>query len=99
MGVAPGRPAPRRRTSVPGHGRRRCRLLELSARRREPTAALNRPRGRAEAPPGRRGASEEEAPAGGRRGRRSRAHGVHLTEELPRPACPPPGVQRCRPEG
>ncbi|XP_039694255.1 mitochondrial proton/calcium exchanger protein isoform X3 [Pteropus medius] len=67
MGAAPSRPAPRRRTSVPGHGSRRCRVLELSACRREPTAALNRPCGRAEAPPGRPGAAaaaEEDAAAG-----------------------------------
>lgn len=103
MGAATGRPAPRRRTSVPGHGSRRCRVLELSACHREPTAALNCPCGRAEAPPGRPGAAaaaEEEASAGGPSGRRGRAHGVHLTEELPRPgARPPPGAPRRRPEG
>lgn len=36
----PGRPAPRYRTSAPGHGRRRCRVLELSARHLQPTAVL-----------------------------------------------------------
>lgn len=39
----PGRPAPRRRTSMPGHGCCRRRVLELSARRLPPTAALNHP--------------------------------------------------------
>lgn len=89
MGTAAPPPRPAPPDAVPGHGCRRCRVLELSVRRREPTAAFNRPRGRAEAPAGRRGAAataeEEEAAAGGRNGRRARAHGVHLTEELPRP--------------
>lgn len=102
MGAEPGRPAPRRRTSGPGYGRRRCRVLELSVRRRELTAALNRPRGRAEAPPGRRGAAavaEEEASAGGWSGGHSWAHGVHLTEELPRPGARlHPGAPLRRPE-
>ncbi|XP_027454300.1 mitochondrial proton/calcium exchanger protein isoform X1 [Zalophus californianus] len=97
----PPRPAPP--DAVQGHGCHRCRVVELSVRRREPTAAFNRPRGRAEAPAGRRAAAgplQEEAAAGGRSGRRDRAHGVHLTEELPRPgAHPPPAAPRRRPEG
>ncbi|XP_073747412.1 mitochondrial proton/calcium exchanger protein isoform X2 [Callorhinus ursinus] len=97
----PPRPAPP--DAVQGHGCHRCRVLELSVRRREPTAAFSRPRGRAEAPAGRRAAAaplREEAAAGGRSGRRDRAHGVYLTEELPRPgAQPPPAAPRRRPEG
>ncbi|XP_064440207.1 mitochondrial proton/calcium exchanger protein isoform X2 [Mirounga angustirostris] len=97
----PPRPAPP--DAARGHGCRRCRVLELSVRRREPTAAFNRPRGRAEAPAGRRAAAasaQGEAAAGSRSGRRDRAHGVHLTEELPRPgAHPPPAAPRRRPEG
>lgn len=89
----PGRPAPRHRMSAPGHGRCRCRVLELSARRPQPTAALNRLRAGRGAT-GRRGAAaaaeEEQQPQETGRPPR-RAHGVHLTEELPRPgACPPP---------
>lgn len=102
MGAEPGRPAPRRPTSGPGYGRRRSRVLELSVRRRELTAALNRPRGRAEAPPGRRGAAaaaEEEASAGGWSGSHRWAHGVHLAEELPRPGARlHPGAPHRRPE-
>lgn len=102
MGTAPGRPALCRRMSVPGHGRRRCRVLELSPCGREPTVALSRPRGRAEVPPGQRGAAAaaaEEAAAGDRGGRRSRAHGVHFTEELPRPGTRPlPGAPRRLPQ-
>lgn len=71
----------------------RCRVLELSARRPQPTAALNRLRAGRGAT-GRRGAAaaaeEEQQPQETGRPPR-RAHGVHLTEELPRPgACPPP---------
>lgn len=102
MGAEPGRPAPRRRTSGPGYGRRRCRVLELSVRRRELTAALKRPRGRAEAPPGVRGAAaaaEEEASAGGWSSSHRWAHGVHLTEELPwSGARLHPGAPHRRPE-
>lgn len=99
MGAAPGRPAPCRRMSVPGHGRRQCRVLELRSCGQEPTAALRRPRGRAEVPLGQRGAAaaaaEEEA-AGGLGGR---THGVHFTEELPRPGPrSPPGAPRRRPQ-
>uniref|UniRef100_A0A8C0QFU3 Mitochondrial proton/calcium exchanger protein n=1 Tax=Canis lupus familiaris TaxID=9615 RepID=A0A8C0QFU3_CANLF len=100
MGTAAPPPRPAPPDAVPGHGCRRCRVLELSVRRREPTAAFNRPRGRAEAPAGRRGAAataeEEEAAAGGRNGRRARAHGVHLTEELPRPGARSPPAAPCR---
>lgn len=104
MGVAAQLPRPAPTDAVPGHGCRRCRVLELSVRRREPTAAFNRPCGRAEAPAGRRvaaaAAQEEEGAAGGRSGRRGRAHGVHLTEELPRPGARPlPAAPRRRPEG
>lgn len=104
MGAAARPPRPAPPDAVPGHGCRRCRVVELSVGRREPTAALNRPRGRAEAPAGRRAvaaaAEDGEAAAGGRSGRRSRAHGVHLTEELPRPgARSPAAAPRRRPEG
>lgn len=98
MGAAPGRPAPRRRTSVPGYGRRRCRVLELSARRRQPTDASTVCAG-GEPPPGRRGAGGGgggDAAAGGG----TRAHGVHLTEELPPPGARPlPRAPRRRPGG
>ncbi|XP_054995080.1 mitochondrial proton/calcium exchanger protein isoform X4 [Sorex araneus] len=89
MGVAAGRPAPRRRTSVRGHGRRRTRVLELSALLPQRTVTVSRV-----SRPGRRGGG------GGCSGRSGRPHGVHLTEELPRPgARPAPAAPRRRPEG
>ena len=62
----PGGSAPRHRTSVPGHGRRRCRVIELSASRLQPTAVLNLPRaggGAAAAA----GEEQQHQKAGGRR--------------------------------
>lgn len=104
MGAAARPPRPAPPDAVRGHGCRRCRVLELSARRREPTVAFNRPRGRAEVPAGGRAAAaaaqEEEAAAGGPSGRCGWAHGVHLIEELLRPgALSPPAAPHRRPEG